>query len=182
MTLDAEELSSPYSIAEGFADLFSSVYSSKTCHPICDTFDSVCDNNGCGIVDNLNCDTYDCDMQNVLHTFHISMVDIKKAVKKLKSNFTSGPDKIPAFLVKDCINCFCEPLCYLYNLIVQTSTFPKLWKIAKVIPIFKSGSKSDVTNYRPVSVISNFAKIFDSILTNILLPLVLLKLFYCRLN
>ena len=39
-------------------------------------------------------------------------------------------------------------------------------KIAKVCPIFKSGDKSEFTNYRPISVLTNFSKIFENIIAN----------------
>ena len=41
----------------------------------------------------------------------------------------------------------------------MTGIFPSDWKIAKVSPIFKNGSKSDLNNYRPTSVILTVAKI-----------------------
>ena len=46
----------------------------------------------------------------------------------------------------------------------MTGTFPSDWKMAKVSPIFKNGSKSDLNNYRPISVIPTVAKIFEKII------------------
>jgi hypothetical protein len=63
---------------------------------------------------------------------------------------------------------FSQPLAYLYNLILRSSSFPACWKIAKVCPVFKSGSKTDVSNYRPIALICNFAKIFERLLAKIL--------------
>lgn len=45
----------------------------------------------------------------------------------------------------------------------MTGTVPKLYKITKVVPIFKSGDSSEPNNYRPISLISNFAKILEKI-------------------
>ena len=44
--------------------------------------------------------------------------------------------------------------------------FPSDWKMAKVTPIFKNGSKSDLNNYRPISVIPTVAKIFEKIISD----------------
>ena len=41
--------------------------------------------------------------------------------------------------------------------------FPDDWKCARVIPMFKQGESSDLNNYRPISVISVVAKVFERI-------------------
>ena len=51
----------------------------------------------------------------------------------------------------------------------MTQNFPDFLKIARVIPLFKSGSRSDVGNYRPISILSPFSKIFERIVFNQLL-------------
>lgn len=46
---------------------------------------------------------------------------------------------------------------------LREGVFPTLWKMAKVTPIYKSGDKKDVTNYRPISILNIFAKTFESL-------------------
>ena len=48
----------------------------------------------------------------------------------------------------------------------MTGIYPSDWKLAKVTPIFKNGSKSDLNNYRPISVIPAAAKIFEKVIYN----------------
>ena len=55
-------------------------------------------------------------------------------------------------------------LCKLFNLSIKTNTYPALWKVAHVMPVFKKGDKSLPGNYRPVSLISCVGKSFERIL------------------
>ena len=58
---------------------------------------------------------------------------------------------------------------HICNISFRTGVFPSRMKIAKVIPMFKSGTKTDVTNYRPISLLPQFSKILE-------------KLFLTRIN
>jgi hypothetical protein len=102
--------------------------------------------------------------KNVLYLNDISDDDVQKAIKKLKNSQTAGPDQIPSFLLCDCKTIFSSPLKIIFNLIIKTSVFPAKWKESRLCPIFKNGDKSDITNYRPIAIINNFAKIFEFIL------------------
>ena len=51
---------------------------------------------------------------------------------------------------------------------------PELLKYAEVVPIYKSGKKSDVNNYRPISLLSPFSKIFESLVCESLI-------FFCQM-
>lgn len=95
---------------------------------------------------------------------NISENDILNATKKLKNKMTSGPDNIPSFIIKDCIGVLAVPLRILFNLALKTKTFPSRWKVAKVCPVFKSGDRALVDNYRAISILSNFSKVFEIIL------------------
>jgi hypothetical protein len=144
MKYEDHDLHSEKEIVNGFAKCFSSVF----------VRDSDCANT-------LISDAV-CDMGNVMHNFVIDNCDILSAIKKLKSDFTMGPDNVPAFLVKDCASCLSEPQCHIFNLIIQQAVFPEEWKISKVVPIFKSGDRSCIENFRPVALIPNFAKVLKN--------------------
>ena len=49
---------------------------------------------------------------------------------------------------------------YLFNFCIESGTYPNILKIARVIPIYKSGTLSKACNYRPISNLNNFNKIF----------------------
>ena len=59
-----------------------------------------------------------------------------------------------------------KPFTYICNLSFQTGTFPNKMKIAKVIPLYKSGNKHHFTNYRPVSLLPQFSKILEKLFNN----------------
>ena len=69
-------------------------------------------------------------------------------------------------LLGNCVDSFIEPLTFLINSFAETSSELKL---ARVVPIFKAGDSSALTNYRPISVITFFAKVIEKIVYNKLL-------------
>ena len=51
----------------------------------------------------------------------------------------------------------------VFNYSLRKGIFPDVWKLARVAPIFRSGSKSEANNHRPISVISVFSRILERI-------------------
>ena len=64
-------------------------------------------------------------------------------------------------LIKDAASLVAEPLTYIIHMSIETGLVPSDWKIAKVIPVFKSGSKSDLDNYRPISILPVLSKLLE---------------------
>lgn len=96
--------------------------------------------------------------------------EIVLAAKKLSNRQTAGPDLIPSFLAKDCIGVLARPLTFLFNLCLKESEFPAVWREGRVTPVFKSGEKTSVENYRPITIINTFAKLFEIALYNRIYP------------
>lgn len=65
-----------------------------------------------------------------------------------------GPDGIPPVFLKNLAVELTAPLFWLFNMSLTSGNFSKLWKISYLVPFFKSGRKSDVSNYRGIAIIS----------------------------
>ena len=96
----------------------------------------------------------------------LSMNELKDAFFSLKINKSPGYGDISFNVVKKCFSSLCKPLKYLFNLSIEKGIFPDDLKIAKVTPIYKADDKSDVSNYRPISVLSCISKILERIMNN----------------
>lgn len=94
----------------------------------------------------------------------VSQNEVIKHIGSLKNASASGPDGMSVKLVKECHKYILQPLIYLIDLCFETGEIPLEWKNSIVTPVFKSGNKKQLTNYRPISVINNFAKIFEKCL------------------
>ena len=92
--------------------------------------------------------------------------EIIKLTKELKNSTSAGLDEIPTTLVKNIITQIAEPLSNMANILINTGIFPEQLKIAKVNPVFKSGEKTDFSNYRPISILNSFSKIFEKVIAN----------------
>ena len=98
--------------------------------------------------------------------FSFKPIDIPKVmttVLLLDDTKSSGPSDIPIYILKLAAPIIIPELVKILNLSFNEGIFPDLMKLAKVIPVFKSGSKLLVNNYRPISLLSVFSKIFEKI-------------------
>ena len=95
----------------------------------------------------------------------VSKKDIIDAIKKLPSNKASISNDIPISVMKQFANCYCEKLTNILNDCLKENRFPNLMKVAEINPVFKNNlDNTSKDNYQPISTLSNFAKLFDSII------------------
>lgn len=106
--------------------------------------------------------------QAVEYTFNFVRVEensIIKVVESLNSSAASGLDRISVKFIQKCRGYLIGKITELVNEAIHTCVFDDTLKIAKIIPVYKTGSKYDKTNYRPISVLPTLSKIVEKVLT-----------------
>ena len=118
---------------------------------------------------NLTGDNFDLDETEItcehetLDTIEISERDVEDVLKCIDTNKAYGPDDISPKLLKEAGPSIVKILTKIFNKSLQLAKFPALWKKANVLPIYKKAEDFITTNYRPVSLLSILAKIFEKI-------------------
>ena len=97
--------------------------------------------------------------------------EIRKIVINLKKK-CPGWDDINCHVIKEACPLILDVLTLIINMSLSEGVFPSKLKTAKVVPLFKSGDSGIVNNYRPVSVLSVFSKIFERIMYNRLITFI----------
>ena len=88
----------------------------------------------------------------------MSVHEVFNALIHFKQTGTRGLDGTDGTILKIAAPVVSETLTYVYNLCINKNQFPKAFKVAKVLPLFKSGDRIDPSNYRPISILSNLSK------------------------
>ena len=99
----------------------------------------------------------------------ITELEIRTAAKKLKNNKSPFSDKIKNEMIKSSLNQLMPVYLKLFNAVLSSGTMPQAWCGGLITPIFKSGTKSDPSNYRGICISSCLGKLFCSILNQRLL-------------
>ena len=94
----------------------------------------------------------------------ITAKDIQDAIKDIPTYAAPGPDKLPAVVLKECVNELTEAISILWRKSLDTGEIPDLLKLQTIIPLYKKGSKALPENYRPVSLTSHLIKLFERVL------------------
>ena len=89
---------------------------------------------------------------------------IQEAISKSNIKKSFGYDNISGYFLKLVFPLISKTLALIFNASIETSTFPDIWKVARVIPIYKEGEKSDKSNYRPISVLPVLSRIFEKLI------------------
>ena len=102
--------------------------------------------------------------QESFFIFPCTSDEVSEVIKSLKNGKSSGPNSIPIKLLKILDPHISADLSILINESFETGIFPDKLKIAKVVPVFKKGLTTKKSNYRPISLLSIFSKIFEKLM------------------
>lgn len=107
------------------------------------------------------------DDQNEVLNSPITEQEIRSNVKKLRNNKSPSDDNITNEFLKSTINIMVPLYVEYFNIILDTGILPDTWLKGIICPIYKhSGDPSSPENYRPITLVSCFSKLFTSILNN----------------
>jgi hypothetical protein len=92
--------------------------------------------------------------------------EVERIIMSLKEDSAVGWDGISNKILKTFRHIMVPPLTHIFQKCISEGIFPKCLKKSVVIPIFKSGSKAQVANYRPISLLPATSKILEKIINN----------------
>ena len=101
------------------------------------------------------------------------MYETEKIIHSLKCKNSYGYNELSSTILKFSTPYVLSPLTYIFNKILSTGIFPDRLKFSEVKPLYEKGAKTDVSNYRPISLLTPFTKITEQIFY---------KRLYCHLN
>ena len=136
---DINPVTSSYSKANLFNEYFHSVYSHINAEP-------------------LPPESHPIVPIHELSTIAVSVSEVKSIFKNLDASKSPGPDGITARLLKEAALEISDSVASIFNKSLTTGVFPEKWKVSHLTPVFKSGQKDVVTNYRGISLLSIMSK------------------------
>ncbi|PNF35146.1 hypothetical protein B7P43_G09274 [Cryptotermes secundus] len=95
---------------------------------------------------------------------HASTHEIEGIIKSLKAKYSHGYDEIPVAILKASALFISSPLTYIVNKSLSSGIYPTRLKFSIVKPVFKSGDKLNISNYRPISLLPAFSKVFEKVI------------------
>ena len=152
MSIDGKTLTNPKDIADSFNDHFTNIRNSVSLN---------------NFTNNSNWDYLSNFLSSKITpntTFTIPPISesfVRNSLNHLHETKAAGLDRIGGYFLKIAATAISPALTKIYNLSINSGSFPDLWKIAKVSPLFKSGSLFDRSNFRPISVLAVISKILE---------------------
>ena len=93
----------------------------------------------------------------------VSNSQVLQYLRNLKPGKSSGPSNLPTKLVKEAAEYISQPLCQIFNSSLTSGVFPDIWKVVRVAPVFKAGTRDDLNDYRPISVHCTVSQVFERV-------------------
>ena len=101
-----------------------------------------------------------------LNSINFNEEEMLKIVRALNIHKAHGHDDISIRMIKICDKSLLKPLIILFENSTKSSCYPDIWKRSNIIPVHKKNDKQLVNNYRPISLLPIFGKIFEKIIFN----------------
>ena len=95
---------------------------------------------------------------------------IREFLDQLNTAKSCGLDEITSRLLKECSKSFSIPLCTLFNKQLDSGCFPKVWKAANLVPVFKSDDREMVKSCRAISLLCIISKSLKNMCSHMFTP------------
>ncbi len=107
------------------------------------------------------------DFNSAILNGPITSDEVKRCIRKLKSNKSPGVDNIINEYIKCTVDLLCPLYVKIFNKILDTGVFPSEWSIGVIVPLYKNkGDPTDTNNYRGITLLSCMGKLFTSVLND----------------
>ena len=101
-----------------------------------------------------------------MHEIQISVKGIEMLLKSLNPHKGAGPDQFKPIVLQALHAELAPILQVIFQKSLDSGKLPHIWKEANMFPIFKKGDKSDLANYRPISLTCVFCKVLEHIVAS----------------
>jgi hypothetical protein len=142
MFFNDTQADNPASIAESFNSFFQSVFTKD---------------------DDTDLPPFDTRIIDQLCAISFNYIDTLQVLLSIDTNKAVGPDNVSGLLLKECAHELAVPLTIIFNRSLCSGVFPEMFSKANVAPVFKAGDRTDVTNYRPISLLPLISKLFEKL-------------------
>lgn len=108
--------------------------------------------------------SYVCNIPYHRSTFSFELIDsntLLTIMSNIEGKKSSGYDNVSCYLLKQCFRYVCEPLTHIINCSLGEGYFPSNLKYSVIKPCFKKGDPASFDNYRQISLLSSFSKLFE---------------------
>ena len=134
------------------------------CNDIAEAFSEYFANIACSLETNLP-HTDECPLthvpQNMLSSFFLNLKSKIVHIIRNSKITSSNTNEIPVRIIRQIADIIADTLTCLINRSFRERVFPDILKVAKIVPIFKAGDPQCISNYRPISILPTFSKIFE---------------------
>ena len=103
---------------------------------------------------------------NMFGLVSVTVDQVSSILSSISGSKATGLDEIPARLITDGSSVIAKHLIHIVNLFITTGNIPDGLKVARVVPLYKKKSETNVENYRPMSVLSIISKVFEKVVFN----------------
>lgn len=98
----------------------------------------------------------------------VSQEQVERLLKEVDVSKATGPDDISPRVLKQCARELSSPLSTVFESCLRENKWPTIWKKARVVPIYKKNSRSEPSNYRPISLLSVVGKVLEQVVAGVI--------------